>query len=276
MSSRMRNIAAENEDIAAAGGYGLPDGTSVSVRGMLAAAADGTRCHQPDEQLAPVRSAVGRPLEVEVTAEGSLQAARRLCDSGPGDVAVLNFASARNAGGGYLRGAKAQEEDLCRQSLLYSCLVRAPEYYAAHRASDDLHYSDRVIWSPRVPVHRGDDEALLAEPYPVSFLTSPAPNATQLLRRDPDAGPGIQAALHRRAGRVLTVAAHHGVRRLVLGAWGCGVFGNNPATVAQAFHQHLYAEDGDLHGAFDQVVFAVWDRADPSANRDAFTRRFAA
>jgi uncharacterized protein (TIGR02452 family) len=207
-----------------------------------------------------------------VTGEGSLQAARRLYVAGAERIAVLNFASARNPGGGYLGGAKAQEEDLCRNALLYPCLLRAPDYYAAHRASSDLLYSDRVIWSPDVPVHRGDD-GRLAEPYPVSFLTAAAPNAGEVLRRDPDAGPRIRRALHRRTERVLAVAAHHGARHLVLGAWGCGVFRNDPREVAEAFHTHLTG-DGAFSSSFECVVFAVWHRTSDSANRAAFADCF--
>jgi len=279
MSSRMRAIAAVNEEIAATGGYRTEDGTQVTVRTALDAAVAGTRCYRPDEPLtAPLRAVPCRgATQVEVTAEGSLHAARRLCtQDGTGraaEVAVLNFASARNPGGGYLGGAKAQEEDLCRQALLLSCLLSAPEYYAAHRADDDLLYSDRVIWSPLVPVHRGDDGRLLARPHAVSFLTCPAPNAGQVLRRDPAAGARIRHTLRRRAGRILEVAAHHGVQRLVLGAWGCGVFRNDPREVADAFHAHL-GPDGAYRDAFDTVVFAVWDRSARSANRDAFIARF--
>ncbi|WP_037604508.1 TIGR02452 family protein [Streptacidiphilus rugosus] len=275
MSSRLRAYAEQNQSIAEAGAYGTADGTRVSVAAPLAAALAGTRLFGPDEPLTPPGaggSAGGTAFEV--TGEGSLGAARRLVETGGGPVAVLNFASARNAGGGYLGGARAQEEDLCRQSLLHPCLLRAPEYYAAHRAGDDLLYSDRVIWSPDVPVHRDERGDLLAEPFPVSFLTCPAPNAGQLLRREPDAGPRIREALARRAGRVLGVAAQQGARRLVLGAWGCGVFRNDPREVAAAFATWL-APGGAFAGVFDRVVFGVWDRAQPSANRAAFAEVFA-
>jgi uncharacterized protein (TIGR02452 family) len=286
MSSRLHAVAEENQAISIKGRYTAGSGASVAIGSALAAAVSGTRCHQPDERLDPPRPRSGEPssseprsgepTRIEVTGEKSLDAARRLCDSGPGEVAVLTFASARNPGGGYLRGAKAQEEDLCRESLLHPCLLQAQhDYYEPHRASDDLLYSDRVIWSPRVPVHRGGG-VLLGDPYSVSFLTSPAPNAGEVLRRDPDAGPRIDGALHRRAGRVLAVAAHHGVRRLVLGAWGCGVFRNDPGAVARSFRCHLDATgDGAFHRAFDEVVFAVWDRTTPSANRRAFDASFA-
>ncbi len=191
-------------------------------------------------------------------------------EAGAGPVGVLNFASARNPGGGYLRGARAQEEDLCRSALLYTSLVEAPDYYEAHRASGDLRYSHRVIVSPGVPVIRGEDGGLLARPYPVTFLTSPAPNAGQLALRAEGGGVDVRGVLAERAERVLAAAARHGIRALVLGAWGCGVFRNDPAEVAEAFELAL-ARYG---AAFDRVVFAVWDRTPVSPNRAAFEARF--
>ncbi|MGJ6968167.1 TIGR02452 family protein [Streptosporangium sp. G11] len=274
MSRRLRGIAAVNARIAAEGEYSTDDGTVVVVGPALKAALSGTVSHPADGHIdVPHPVTDHRRTSFQVTAEGSLQAARRLHLAGAGRIAVLNFASARNPGGGYLGGAKAQEEDLCRNALLYPCLLRAPDHYAAHRASSDLLYSHRVIWSPDVPVHRGDDGRLLSEPYLVSFLTSPAPNAGEALRRDPGVRNRIRRVLHERAERVLAVAAHHGARGLVLGAWGCGVFRNDPREVAEAFHTHL-AAGGAFSTVFERVVFAVWDRSPDSANRAAFAERF--
>ncbi|MFJ7248477.1 TIGR02452 family protein [Kitasatospora sp. NPDC098652] len=270
MSSRLHDVARENEEIAARGSYRTAGGELVQVGEQLAAARAGTVSYSPeglDALLAAgERGPAGGP--VEVTAEGSVEAARRLVAAGAGPVGVLNFASARNPGGGYLRGARAQEEDLCRSALLYSCLLEAPDYYEAHRASTDLRYSHRVVVSPGVPVVRDGRGGLLARPYPVTFLTSPAPNAGQLERRS--AGTDVRGVLAERAVRVLAAAARHEVRALVLGAWGCGVFRNDPAQVAEAFEGAL-ARYG---GAFERVVFAVWDRTPVSANRAAFEARF--
>ena len=271
MSGRLRGIASANAQIAADGGYTTGDGVVVDLQPALESAIAGTVSHPPDGPIAVPEAR--RRTAFEVTDEGSLVAARRLHLAGAERIAVLNFASARNPGGGYVGGAKAQEEDLCRNALLYPCLLQAPDYYAAHRASPDLLYSDRVIWSPDVPVHRGDDGRLLAEPYPISFLTSAAPNAGEALRRDPGVRGRIRRVLHQRAERVLAVAAHHGARQLVLGAWGCGVFRNDPGEVAEAFHTHL---TGAFSSAFERVTFAVWDRTPDSANRAAFAARFAA
>ena len=270
MSSRLHHVAVVNEESVERGSYPTPGGERVEVGARLAAARAGTVSYTPQAlaDLVATGAPGPGPEAVEVTAEGSMQAARRLVAAGGGPVGVLNFASARNPGGGYLRGARAQEEDVCRSALLYTCLLEAPDYYAAHRASGDLRYSHRVIFSPGVPVVRGDDGEFLAEPYEVAFLTSPAPNAGQLELRSP--GTDVREVLAARALRVLAVAAAHGVRELVLGAWGCGVFRNDPAQVAVAFEAGL----GHYGAAFDRVVFAVWDRTPVSANRAAFEARF--
>ncbi|WP_432055746.1 TIGR02452 family protein [Streptomyces sp. bgisy022] len=188
--------------------------------------------------------------------------------------AVLNFASARNPGGGYLNGAQAQEEALCRASALHTCLLRVPAFYEHHRAHRDPFYTDRVIHSPAVPVFRDDRGRLLDEPFTAHFLTSPAPNAGVILRRLPDRAAEIPGAVAERAGRVLETAAAVGHRRLVLGAWGCGVFRNDPAVVAGAFRS-LIGPGGRFAGTFDHVVFAVLDRTAGGATRAAFEQAFA-
>lgn len=123
--------------------------------------------------------------------------------------------------------ARAQEESLARSSGLYRCLLQAPEFYAFHRSQRDLRYSDRVIFSPSVPVFRDDDGELLAQPYLVSFLTAAAPNAGAL-------GPGhahaptLPGVLSARAAKVLAVFWASGLRRLVLGAWAAGCSATRP------------------------------------------------
>ncbi|MBW8487589.1 TIGR02452 family protein [Actinomadura sp. PM05-2] len=269
-------MADENEQIVAAGEYVADGGRVVRIGPALRAAAEGTVDYTPAELDALLNSREGggdHATSFEVTAEGTMQAAGRLHREGAGSIAALNFASARNPGGGYIRGAKAQEEDLCRSALLYSCLLKAPDYYETHRASSDLLYSHRVIWSPDVPVVRNEGGRLLDEFRLVSFLTSPAPNAGEALRRDRVLGDRIVQVLHERAERVLAVAAHQRVRTLILGAWGCGVFRNDPRQVADAFHAHLVGP-GAFTGAFERVVFAVWDRSPVSANKAAFAERF--
>ncbi|MFE9909775.1 TIGR02452 family protein [Streptomyces clavifer] len=273
MSARLRGIARETEAIVEAGHYRTPEGREVTIERALTAALSGTRLYGPEPVPVAVLDTDRTPV-IEVTGESSLQAARRMTGASAGRVAVLNYASARNPGGGYLNGAQAQEEALCRGSALYVTLLRAPEYYAHHRAERSAFYTDRVIHSPGVPVFRDDRGRLLDTPYTAGFLTSPAPNAGVIRRREPEHAHGIPAALASRAERVLEVAAVRGYRRLVLGAWGCGVFQNDPAEVASAFRA-LLADGGRFAGHFEQIVFGVLDRDPDSAVRAAFTRILA-
>ncbi|MGW2297498.1 TIGR02452 family protein [Streptomyces violaceorubidus] len=267
MSARLRGIAQQTEQIVAAGTYRTSDGREVSLAAALGAARDGTRMYGPGPVKVTVPARASTVLEV--TGESSLEAARRL----GGDVAVLNFASARNPGGGYLNGAQAQEEALCRASALYTCLLRAREFYDHHRAHRDPFYTDRVVHSPGVPVFRDDRGRLLDEPFTAGFLTCAAPNAGVALRTAPEHAAGLPAALTARAERVLETAVAHGHRRLVLGAWGCGVFRNDPAQVAGAFRT-LLGPGGRFAGAFERVAFGILDRTPGGTVRAAFERAF--
>jgi uncharacterized protein (TIGR02452 family) len=257
MRTRLRAIAQETVEIAERGRYHDPQGAEVRID--VGAAVAGTRLYLPTDDLPDV--VPGPPGRIEVTGESTLAAARRL----GGDVAALNFASARSPGGGFLNGAEAQEESLARSSALYPCLLAAGEFYTYHRAHAELTYTDRIIYSPRVPVFRDDRGALLTKPYPVTFLTSAAPNLSAIRSNQPERAAEVPGALRRRAARVLAVAAANGHRRLVLGAWGCGVFGNDPATVAEAFAAAL------ARYPMEHVVFAIL-----GPNRDEFAVAFPA
>ncbi|MBA9004562.1 TIGR02452 family protein [Thermomonospora cellulosilytica] len=266
-----RAVAAETVAILDRGFYTAPSGRAVAIADDVAEAVRGTRLYLPDE-LAGLVAALprgDRDTVIEVTEETTLAAARRLTAPGH-EVAALNFASAKNPGGGFLRGAHAQEEGLARSSALYASLRSVPEFYAFHREQRNLLYSDRVIYSPGVPVFRDDAGRLLEEPYRVAFLTSPAPNRGAM--RDPEQAARVGAALRGRAAKVLAAAHRHGHDRLVLGAWGCGVFGNDPAEVADAF-AGLLLDGGPFAGLFGHVVFAVWDTAPGAPRHAAFARR---
>ncbi|MGW4221637.1 TIGR02452 family protein [Streptomyces bacillaris] len=274
MSARLRGIARETEAVVEAGHYRNAAGHAVSIERAVAAARSGTRLYGP-EPVPVTALATDRAPRFEVTGESSLRAARRMAEEAPGKVAVLSYASARNPGGGYLNGAQAQEEALCRGSALHTTLLRAPAYYAHHRADRSPFYTDRVIHSPDVPVFRDDRGGFLDTPYEAGFLTSPAPNAGVIGRQVPEEAHRVPAALAARAERVLGVAAAEGYRRLVLGAWGCGVFRNDPVQVAAAFGA-LLGGDGRFGAHFEQIVFGILDRTPDSPVRAAFTRTFGA
>ncbi len=99
---------------------------------------------------------------------------------------------------------------------------------------------------------------MLEEPFLASVITSPAPNAGEHLARHPDQRAELQRALEHRAGTVLAAARDRGHRVLLLGAWGCGVFRNDPTAVARTFRTWL--EGPTFAGCFDRVVFGIYDR----------------
>jgi uncharacterized protein (TIGR02452 family) len=258
VSGRLREIARQTVAICAAGVYHNAAGERVEIGESVRAAVSATRHYLPDEAIESGSRRSASPL-IEVTGESTLMAARRLGDG----AASLVFASARNPGGGFLGGAKAQEESLARSSALYPCLLTAPDFYSFHRAEEDLSYSDRVIYSPGVPVFRNDKGELLDRPYRTAFLTAAAPNLGAIARNQPDRAADVPAVLRRRATRVLRIAARHGHSSLVLGAWGCGVFRNDPEVVAAAFAEALR-----LVNCFDHVVFAILG----GAGHESFSR----
>lgn len=218
----------------------------------------------------PAGESVPRPAagefdtEIRVVNETTLAAARRL-DS----PVALNFASAKNPGGGFLSGARAQEESLARASGLYAC-IRDAEMYPHHGAHKDPMYTGWAIHSPRVPVFRGDDGALFAPPFLCGFITCAAVNAGAARRRG-RSDDEITAAMSERVDRVLAIAAHHGHRDVVLGAWGCGVFGNSTETMAALFGQAL---EGRFAGVFERAVFAIVDWSEERRFIGPFRRRF--
>jgi uncharacterized protein (TIGR02452 family) len=178
---------------------------------------------------------------------------------GPPRVLALNFASARNPGGGFLSGSQTHEESLARASGLYAAVSRMTDYYEANRREKSALYTDHMIYSPLVPVFRDDADGLLDEPWTVSMITAPAVNAGVVRAREPQNVARIRDVIGRRIEGVLALAAHYGLDALVLGAWGCGVFANDPSEVADLFAGHLLGR-GRYANALTEVVFAILDR----------------
>ncbi len=134
-------------------------------------------------------------------------------------------------------------------------------------------YLDLIIFSPQVPFFRNDAGVLLEKPISASVITAPAPNRGAVAQNEPRNLPLIEPALRRRAEMILRVAQAHKVERLVLGAWGCGVFRNDPAQVASIFAE-LIKPTGRFAGMFRDVLFSVYDRAEPPLILQAFVNTF--
>lgn len=271
-------IADDTLTILQQGHYQASTTDNIPIQPQLDNCVQNTRLHTP-EALAnlPNPTVAYQGTVIEVINETTLQGAKHLHDSGKfSRIAVLNFASAKNAGGGFLGGSQAQEESLARSSGLYASLQRCPAYYDYHRQQNKtLLYSDHMIYSPACPVFKQDDGAVLPEPYYVDFITSAAPNRGAIARNEPQALTQIETVFAQRIRHVLNLAAYQGCEALVLGAWGCGVFGNLPTQVANLFARELTG-DGMFAQAFRHIRFSI--PANPKAleNILAFRQAFSA
>ena len=271
-------IGAQTIAICHAGAYTSPSGRTVSVADEIHRAINSSTLIPPAKSLSLRRQADQR-LQTsafttcfEVNNESTLAAARHLvAQYGPDRVAALNFASAKNPGGGFLGGSQAQEESLARATALYPCLQRHQTYYDANRRASAALYTDHLIVSPQVPVLRDDNDDLLEEPWQVTILTSPAPNAGAIRKNRPQSQDQIEPTLRRRMEQVLSAAVAFDQTALVLGAWGCGVFRNDPAVVAAQFADFLLP-GGTFARAFEHVIFAILDREGPTI--EPFAARF--
>lgn len=265
-------LAVDTLAILEAGSYVAPSGATIDIAEKQAGAVNGTKLFRPEDFPAdlsvPLKYAETR---IEVTAESSLEASRRLAETGESEPLCLNFASARNPGGGFLRGTHAQEESLARSSGLYPCLLTGREMYDYNRNRQNCLYSDYMIYSPGVPVFRDDAGRLLEECYTVAFLTSPAVNAGAVRNNEPERVPFIEATMRERMRKVLWAAAETGHEVLILGAWGCGVFANDPAMVARQFAECLLP-GGEFSGAFETTLFAVYDHSEEQRMVNTFRR----
>jgi len=266
--SKRSSIATETVAICEAARYTTSDGCLVKLSPRIEKAVADTIIYKPENRPKGCFQR-GEKTRIVVTAETTVAALLRLNGESGGHLGCLNFASAKNPGGGFLGGAEAQEESLARSSALYPCLLAARDYYDSNRACHSSLYLDLVIWSPAVPFFRDDRGSLLASPTLASVITAPAPNAGAVALNEPQKVSEIESTLKRRAAFVLAIAAEKGVRRLVLGAWGCGVFRNDPRMVADAFSSLLAGEFADV---FDQVIFAIYDKSPEQAVVKAFAQ----
>lgn len=255
--SARASLAEETLRLIDQGGYTSSSGKVVDLSEFVSRSVRGTVGISPEEVLEVAHTDEATSV-IEVTSESTLQALIRLQSEGAPGLSCLNFASAKNAGGGFLGGSQAQEESLARSSALYPCLNSAPRYYETNRACRSGLYTDWMIWSPEVPFFRDDDGVLLDIPVLASVITAPAPNAGAVAQNQPHELPLVEPTLRRRTERVLQLAASRGVQTFVLGAWGCGVFRNDPRMVARVFAD-LIREGSSFANVFPRLIFAIYD-----------------
>ncbi|MGY3751136.1 TIGR02452 family protein [Vagococcus acidifermentans] len=249
-----KDIAAETLTILENGEYTV-QGKTISLKQQLARSLDNSRFIPAEEQL----TSRNNDFQTRYTFanESTVDAIFRLAHNHTENIGVLNFASAVDPGGNFFTGAVAQEEALAIASNLYQTQLAHQAYYQINRRNPSLIYTDNAIYSPDTVFFREDTLALTDQPVTASVLTIPAVN----LRQAAAVGEDTSAAEHimaRRMGRILAIFHHTGDDTLILGAFGCGVFGNDPQTIADIWYKLL---TGDFKQQFRHVHFAVLDHS---------------
>ena len=210
-----------------------------------------------------------QPAKIIISKKRTFEAVQAYAGKNGDKVCALNFASASNPGGGVLNGARAQEECLCRVSTLYFCLdvdEMWEKFYKPHRAMHNPLHNDDIIYTPDITVFKSDTAypELLPQDewYNVDVLTCAAPNLSvypgsnynggkqKLLLTDSQ----LEELHKKRDRRIFDVAVQNNVDVLILGAFGCGAFSNNPEVVARVM-LNLAKEYGH---AFKTIEFAVY------------------
>ncbi|KAJ7788087.1 hypothetical protein B0H14DRAFT_2950311 [Mycena olivaceomarginata] len=242
----------------------IPEVVQASAR-----ARSGVRSSKVLRDLKPIsnpqtRTKIGPTLPKITVVEGdTLEVAYPMCIDGGGSVAVLSMASELRPGGGFLTGANSQEESLCMRTTLYASLQES--FYRLPELG--------CIYTQDVCVFRGSYGDSESPPKAASAVNPTADwwfvdviSCAAVRGPDVDEHGNYCDAVQRDLMRekikcVFRAAAAQGCRRIVLGAFGCGAFGNPPAEVAQLFRRVLLGRDGnrggEFLGCFDEVTFAI-------------------
>ena len=173
--------------------------------------------------------------------------------AGDGKMCILDFASYTHPGGKFLEGSCAQEECLCHESFLYNVLKTSDVkswFYRQHAGTpNSCLYSSHLLYLPNVR---------FCDSIDCDVMVCAAPNKKAAMRYYYVADFTVDKYMRERCRIVIEAAAHQKVHTLILGAFGCGVFGNDPRVVAKEFKRLLVEEYPDC---FSHVVFAVPDEA---------------
>lgn len=220
-----------------------------------------TECKDKNHRLS------GQSCSVRVDNCSTVRAILNAIQEGQEKIGVLNFASAKNPGGGFINGAMAQEESLAASSGLYETLTAHWEYYETNRNTTSMIYTDGAIYSPNVVFFRDERFQLLERPVLASVLTLPAVNYGQVLLKGEDSELA-KKKMRARMERSLQIFKKEGAENLILGAYGCGVFRNEPKEIAKWWKELLnegYASD------FKSICFAILDNSKTQNCWNAFS-----
>ena len=221
-----------------------------------------------DEEIICKKDIYENPAKIVVSKNRTFEAAIGYADK---KVAVLNFASASNPGGGVVNGSSTQEECLCRCSTLYANLTEEAmwkKFYLPHRHAANPIHNDDLIYTSDVVIFKSDTAYPTLMPEKrwkkVNVITCAAPNLRERPSNSYNSGDGKKAIkisdtqleqIHIKRGRkILETAAADKNEIVILGAFGCGAFMNKPETVAGAYKQLI----GEFKNAFEIIEFAVY------------------
>ncbi len=200
-------------------------------------------------------------------------------NKGSKEVLVLNFANPVHPGGGVRRGALAQEEDLCRKSSLLLSLESkdASIYYKHNKRLHTNMGSKAIIITPKVEIIKDADGNLLDETAVVAVMTCAAPDINTEYGYEGMSEETYQNMFYHRILGMLRCAVVMGYKYLVLGAFGCGAFGNDAKVVSDLFYKAL--KEFELDGMrekdlFNRIDFAVLSRSQDQYNFNEFYRNF--
>jgi len=190
-------------------------------------------------------------------------------------IGVLNFASAKNPGGGVWKGARSQEESICRASTLYPCLTTEflkDNYYSYHREKKS-EYSDRIIYIPNITVFKSDDDIFCKDIdekywYNIDVITCAAHNQ-KAYKVDNEK---LKEINYNKIKAIIECAVENNVDILILGAFGCGAFGNHPILVSKTFKKILI--DEEYYKYFEKVHFAIFTVGKEVENINEFNKTF--
>ena len=185
-----------------------------------------------------------------------------------GNTAALNFASYKYPGGGFIKGSIAQEEALCHDSFLYNVLsadVFKPLYEWNRKTINQFGglYSNFGIYSPNIVFEKYSTFGAVLQEAKCDIITVAAPNLSAYIKGE---NAEYINTMHKRIKFVLDIAKKHNIDTLILGAFGCGVFKNDPTFVSTVFKELINSRNYN----FKKVIFAV--PAGP--NYDAFVKTF--
>ena len=171
-----------------------------------------------------------------------------------GRVCALNMASYKRPGGGVENGARAQEECLFRCSNLFD--VVSKDFYPL--GDYECLYTQRSLFFK-------DKDYIQIEPIQCDVITLAAINLNDKAKYDPVQNLYNYENLTREKIRLmLSVPQSWGAQYLILGAWGCGVFKNDPEKIAQYFKDAIIGEGyGSL---YKKIIFAVINDHNSVAN----------